>query len=194
MIERVYRCLLRGYPASFRALFADEMRAVFAQRLQDARQQQRLVDFCAQEVFELLRSIAMENFTRFKKNTPESPQRIALARRILQITAVLVFLVYLGMVVLPRPLEGDVAVFLLFNVGVMASLALTLWRERLGGVLMTALSALWWAFLFVTLSSSIPLPIAAVGALIPPLPYMLIGALYVRIAKQAALVGSSNTL
>ena len=136
----------------------------------------------------------MENFTRFKKNTPESPQRIALARRILQITAVLVFLVYLGMVVLPRPLEGDVAVFLLFNVGVMASLALTLWRERLGGVLMTALSALWWAFLFVTLSSSIPLPIAAVGALIPPLPYMLIGALHVRIAKQAALVGSSNTL
>jgi len=41
---------------------------------------------------------------------------------------------------------------------------------------------------------SIPLPIAAVGALIPPLPYMLIGALCVRIAKQSALMGGSSTL
>jgi hypothetical protein len=162
------------------------MLAVFTQRLQDARQDRRLARFCLREISDTLRSIMRENLSRIVKRGPESPERIHKARRILQITTVVLFVVYLWTATAGVS-NVNLIVFPVFNAGILAGFLITLRRERLGGGLMIAFSLLWCGVITVAAAQFIPLGAAFSGALVYTLPFMLIGWLYIRIDKETAL-------
>jgi hypothetical protein len=186
MIETLYRWLLRLYPPDFRQHFAEEMLTVFTRCLQDARQDRRLTRFYLREISDTLRSIMRENLSRIVKREPESPERITIARRILQITTVLLFMVYLWTATAGVS-SVNLIVFPVFNAGILAGFIITLRRERLGGGLMIGFSLLWCGVITAGAAQLIPLGAAFAGALVYTLPFMLIGWLYIRIDKETAL-------
>jgi hypothetical protein len=199
-VSRVYSWLLKLYPRSFRADFADEMRVVFAQAFQDtARQGKRAVlAMCFWEFVDLPVNLLLEHWHRKEKAMKlfhySETQEIQIVRWIARISSILLTVLF-GIVILITDQPAHfVAVILAMTIALLLA-----WRwERIGGLLIIAI-ALSYSIgtgLYSLFSLSIPnlgllqailwgLVCILIALVVLVLPYLVLGWLFVSVARRS---------
>ncbi len=203
-IRLIYHLLLKLYPRRFYANYAEEMEAVFASALQTARLNgfsAWLTALCREFIVfsaDLFRQYAYERsrYRRFLMTPSPKPRRFYIARTMTRLVGLLAALFYLD--VLVRYVPNNPQVIPLVAAFILTTLSVLLvWRwERLAGVTTMAcalLVALTGAYATYTYEASMGEVITwgvVLATLLWGLPYLIVGALFVKFAQATEAVRS----